>query len=159
MHTFSRDEENVLMRIESLEDELVRLALDLGDMDTSQPHEGRAGEYVYEWEKENGLCPKKLGASARFNVLGKLPGEGNGFSLLFCSHLDNESRIQVEYRLKDWEKPIYTRAWQEEDTLVGHGICNDRGPMACWLIAAKAIKETAARHAGDILLESVSELL
>jgi acetylornithine deacetylase/succinyl-diaminopimelate desuccinylase-like protein len=148
-------EKRVVDEVEKLESELVRVALDLGDMDTSQPHEKIASDYVFEWFRDNGFSPKKLGSQERFNVLGKYTGTGKGRSLLFCSHLDNERRENVEQRLKDWDKPIYTKAWREGDTLVGHGIANDRGPMACWMIAAKALKGSNIKLQGDILLSAV----
>ncbi len=148
-------EKKVLDKIDQLEAELVKVALDLGDMDTSQPKEKIAGDYVHDWLKSNGFDSKKLGAPERFNVLGKYAGTGNGRSLLFCSHLDNESREDVEWRLRDWDQPIYTKAWREGDTLVGHGVANDRGPMACWMIAAKAIKDLNIKLPGDVLLSAV----
>jgi len=148
-------EKRVLNKIEELESELIKVALDLGDMDASQPHEKEASEYVYEWFKDNGFESTKLGTQERFNVLGKYIGTGKGRSLIFCSHLDNESRERVELRLKDWNKPVYTKAWQEGDTLVGHGIANDRGPMACWMVAIKAIKDSNIQLPGDVLMSAV----
>ena len=153
--SLSETEKRVLEKINQLEPELVKVALDLGDMDTSQPRERVAAEYVFNWFKENGFAPRKVGSSERFNVLGKYMGTGKGYSLLFCSHLDNERREGVEFRLKDWDLPIYTKAWREGDSLVGHGIVNDRGPMACWMIAVKAIKELGIKLPGDVLLAAV----
>jgi acetylornithine deacetylase/succinyl-diaminopimelate desuccinylase-like protein len=156
METRTTDmEKRVVEKVKELESELVRVALDLGDMDVSQPNEKIASDYVHDWFKENGFEVKKLGSQERFNVLATYAGTGKGRSLLFCSHLDNERRENVEQRLKDWDKPIYTKAWREGDTLVGHGIANDRGPMACWMIAAKALKDLDIKLPGDILLSAV----
>src|SRR4030043_689142 len=115
--TLSDMEQRILERIDQLGAELVQVALDLGNMDTSQPREKVAGEYVFNWFQENGFAPKKVGSSERFNVLGKYAGTGKGHSLLFCSHLDNERREGVEHRLKDWDLPIYTKAWREGECL------------------------------------------
>jgi acetylornithine deacetylase/succinyl-diaminopimelate desuccinylase-like protein len=38
--------------------------------------------------------------------------------------------------------------------LVGEGICNDKGPMAAFLIAAKAIKRSGHSLKGDLLLSA-----
>jgi hypothetical protein len=39
--------------------------------------------------KREGFKPRKIGMMPqRFNVLGTLPGEGDGYSLIFDSHLD-----------------------------------------------------------------------
>ena len=72
----SDTEKKVLDKIEQLESELVKVALDLGDMETTQPNEKIAADYVYDWLKENGFEAKKLGAPERFNVLGKYIGTG-----------------------------------------------------------------------------------
>ncbi|MBI4285849.1 MAG: peptidase dimerization domain-containing protein [Chloroflexi bacterium] len=148
-------EQKVLAKIEELEPELIKVALDLGDIDTSDPNEKIACDYVFQWFKANGFEVKKLGAPDRFNVLGKYKGTGGGRSLVFCSHLDNESREQVEWRLREPDLPIYTHAWRDGDSLVGHGIANDRGPMACWMLAGKAIKDAGIALPGDLLLGAV----
>jgi hypothetical protein len=39
--------------------------------------------------------------------------------------------------------------------LVGDGMCNDKGPMATWLMAAKAIKDSGVTLKGDLVLMAV----
>jgi hypothetical protein len=39
--------------------------------------------------------------------------------------------------------------------LVGEGICNDKGPMAAFLIAATAIKDSGHKLKGDLLVSGV----
>jgi acetylornithine deacetylase/succinyl-diaminopimelate desuccinylase-like protein len=51
--------------------------------------------------------------------------------------------------------PIFHSAWREADMLVGNGIVNDKGPMATWLLAAKAIKDSGVSLQGDLLLMAV----
>ncbi|MBI2305609.1 MAG: peptidase dimerization domain-containing protein [Chloroflexi bacterium] len=149
-------EKKVFAKIEELEPELIKVALDLGDMDTPQPYEKIAGDYVYGWFEENGFRPKKIGTPQRFNVLAKHQGIGNGRSLIFCSHLDGGGRYEgMEWKIRHWDAPIRTRAWRDGDTLVGAGIANCKGPMACWMIATKAIREAEAPLLGDILLAPV----
>jgi hypothetical protein len=46
-------------------------------------------------------------------------------------------------------------AWVEGDLLVGEGIVNDKGPMAAFLTAAKAIKNSCHRLEGDLMLTAV----
>ncbi len=148
-------EKRVVERIEQLEPELVKVALELGDMDTRDPIEKIAADYVHDWLKSNGFEVKKLGPPERFNVLGTYEGTGKGRSLLFCSHLDAGGRVEeAQYTVWNWD-PISLRAWQEGDTLLGGGIGNCKGPMACWMIAAKAIKDLGIKLPGDILLSAV----
>ena len=51
--------------------------------------------------------------------------------------------------------PIYHRAWQEGDELYGEGVVNDKGPLAAFLLAVKAIKEAGVELKGDIWLTAV----
>jgi acetylornithine deacetylase/succinyl-diaminopimelate desuccinylase-like protein len=52
-------------------------------------------------------------------------------------------------------EPVFHSAWREGDVLVGNGVCNDNGPMAIWLLAAKAIKDSGVRLKGDLVLMAV----
>jgi acetylornithine deacetylase/succinyl-diaminopimelate desuccinylase-like protein len=56
---------------------------------------------------------------------------------------------------KDFASDIYHKAWREDDLLIGEGICNDKGPMACFLIAARAIKRSGHKLKGDLLVSGV----
>jgi acetylornithine deacetylase/succinyl-diaminopimelate desuccinylase-like protein len=59
-------------------------------------------------------------------------------------------------RIRDPEQPIYHTGWREGDVLHGHGVMNDKGPMAAWLVAALALKESGAALRGDVVLTMVS---
>jgi acetylornithine deacetylase/succinyl-diaminopimelate desuccinylase-like protein len=83
----------VLEIIDSMRDELIKLSLDLGNMETPSGREGVAGNYVYDWMTANGFMPERVGVFAdRFNVVGRLRGSGGGKSLSFNSHLDTITR-------------------------------------------------------------------
>src|ERR1700694_2055207 len=135
------------------EDELVELALALGNIDSVQPYEERASRYVFEWLDRHGFRPRRIGLPDRYNVLGRLRGLGTGYSLIFNAHLDTE-RVEAS-RLVNADHPGYHSAWRSGDRLVGYGIVNDRGPMAAFMIAAKAIKEAGVQLKGDVLLSMV----
>ena len=162
----------VLSRVDQLEDELVKVALDLGQMDASVPqkegappprpgvgdikyHERRAAEYVERWLSDNGFETIRQGAPDRFNILGKCRGTGGGRSLLFNSHLDVMFREQGELIFRDPDLPNMVGAWRKGNDLVGQGIANCKGPMACWMIAAKAIRDSGVQLPGDMLLSAV----
>jgi acetylornithine deacetylase/succinyl-diaminopimelate desuccinylase-like protein len=52
------------------------------------------GEYVYEWLKREGFEARKAAlVPNRPNVIGVLPGNGNGRSLCFNSHMDTSIRM------------------------------------------------------------------
>ena len=90
-----------------------------------------------------------------FNVLGTIPGTGGGFSLIFNNHMDTAVPSTPDFVHRDPANDIYHKAWIEGGLLVGEGICNDKGPMAAFLIAAKAIKDSGHRLKGDLLVSAV----
>lgn len=136
--------------------ELIDFALTICNIDSAGPTEARVAEYVYEWLKQEGFKARKVGLLAdRFNVMGKLPGTGSGYSLLFNSHMDTAVRASDIWRRRDPTADVYHKAWIEGDQLVGEGIVNDKGPLAAFLIAAKAVKATGMPLKGDLLLTGV----
>jgi acetylornithine deacetylase/succinyl-diaminopimelate desuccinylase-like protein len=137
-------------------DELVSLALEICNIDSAVGHEGEVGERLHNWMLQQGFAARKIGLlHDRFNVLGTLSGTGGGYSLIFNSHMDTAVPRGTDLVHADPTQPVYHSAWLEDDLLVGEGICNDKGPMAAFLIAAKAIKTSGHRLKGDLLLSAV----
>ncbi|MEE9143951.1 MAG: M20/M25/M40 family metallo-hydrolase, partial [Candidatus Binatia bacterium] len=137
-------------------DELVKLALDLGNIDSPTGSEGPVGEYVYDWLNRQGFAAKKVALFPdRPNVIATLPGRGNGRSLVFNSHMDTTIHKDEIWTTRHAADPVFHSAWREGDMLVGNGICNDKGPMATWLLAAKAIKDAGVTVKGDLVLMAV----
>lgn len=143
--------DEVVARIDR--DALIRLALELCNIDSPVGHETEAANFLYRWLQTEGFRARKIGmSSARFNVLGTLPGSGGGHSLIFNSHLDTSVPRTLDLVHADPLHPVYHSAWVEGDLLVGEGICNDKGPMAAFLLAAKAIKDSGHKLKGDLLV-------
>ncbi|RXZ78560.1 M20/M25/M40 family metallo-hydrolase [Paenibacillaceae bacterium] len=138
------------------EDQLIPLILELCNIPSPYGYEKEAGDYVYDWMKLEGFVPRRVGISEdRFNVIGKLKGSGGGKSLLFSSHLDTAGPSGADtdsWIYSDLEKPFWHSAWLEEGVFYGQGVENDKGPMACFLLAAKAIKEAGVPLLGDLYL-------
>ena len=146
--------QSVLDRIDV--DELVKVALDLGNIDSPTGSEGPVGDYVYEWLTRQGFAARKVALLPdRPNVIGTLPGAGSGKSLVFNSHMDTTIHKDEYWTTRRAADPVFHSAWREGDVLVGNGICNDKGPMATWLLAAKAIKDSGVTLRGDLVLMAV----
>ena len=136
--------------------ELVEFALEISNIDSSVPNEAEVAEHLYQWLRRQGLVTRKVGLLRdRFNVMGVLPGSGGGYSLLFNSHMDTFVPMHPDFVHRDPTNPIYHQAWQEDDLLVGEGIVNDKGPMAAFLIAAKAIRKSGHKLKGDVVVTCV----
>ena len=91
----------------------------------------------------------------RANVVGRLRGSGGGNAVIFNAHMDVAWGPEERRWMHDPDNPIYTSAWREGDTLVGNGLINDKGPLACTLIAAKAVAAAGAPLAGDLIVTGV----
>jgi acetylornithine deacetylase/succinyl-diaminopimelate desuccinylase-like protein len=141
-------------------DELVTLALELGNVPSRSREEAASAQYVYEWMDREGFSPRRAGATPeRPNIIGEYGGQGTGANLLFTAHLDTESpsgdyaQDKFRYRETTLRDPEWTKCWLDEDgRLRGFPISNDRGPMACFLIAAKALRKAGIGLAGKTYL-------
>jgi len=146
--------DEVVARIDRTE--LVEFALAICNIDSAGPTEAEVAQYLYDWLCREGFKARKVGLLPdRFNVIGTLPGTGGGYSLLFNSHMDTAVRSTDIWRKRDPAADVYHKAWIEGDQLVGEGIVNDKGPMAAFLIAAKAVKAAGVTLKGDLLLTGV----
>jgi acetylornithine deacetylase/succinyl-diaminopimelate desuccinylase-like protein len=137
-------------------DEVVALALALGNIDSPAGHERDAGEYIFHWMDERGFEARKVGLlPERFNVVGRLGGAGDGPTLIFNSHMDTSVAADELWSTTHAADPIYHMAWQEGEFLFGNGVCNDKGAMAAWMVACDTLRRSGLKLAGDILLTAV----
>jgi acetylornithine deacetylase/succinyl-diaminopimelate desuccinylase-like protein len=74
---------------------------------------------------------------------------------VFNSHMDTTIHKDEWWTTRRAADPVFHSAWREGDTLYGNGVCNDKGPMATWLLAAKAIKDAGVALKGDLVLMAV----
>ncbi len=139
------------------EGELVQLATELGGIYSPTGQEGEACDYVHAWMDKHGFAPDKVGVfEDRYNVVGRLNGSGNGYSLAFNSHLDTIMSREDSLMYINPDLDVYHKSWVDEDRRVwGVGMVNCKGPMACWMIAAKAIKAAGVELPGSLLLTAV----
>jgi acetylornithine deacetylase/succinyl-diaminopimelate desuccinylase-like protein len=137
-------------------EELVKLTLALCNIESPAGREAEVGEFVFEWLESEGFNPRKIGMFPdRFNVLGTLAGRGDGYSLIFNSHMDTGRSKADRWSIRNPQAPVNHGAWTEGDNLHGEGVVNDKGPMAAFMIAAKALKAVGTPLRGDLLLSAV----
>ena len=144
------------------ENEMVELALTLGNIPSPAGHERAAGDFVYDWLNREGFSPRKVGATPeRNNIIGTYGGKGPagvGRNLLFTAHLDTESPTwdpdldAYKYRPETLQNREWQECWLQDGAFHGYPIANDRGPMTCFLIAAKALKTAGFDLAGKLYL-------
>jgi acetylornithine deacetylase/succinyl-diaminopimelate desuccinylase-like protein len=146
--------EQVLERID--ERELVELALHISNIESPRGEEGECAEAIYQWCVNQGFPAQRVGLfEDRFNVFAELPGSGRGPALAFNSHIDTWMRRNDWLIFRDPNRPDYHGAWEEGDTLVGNPLVNDKGPMAAFMIATKAIRDAGVELAGSVYMTMV----
>ena len=151
-------DESVVARVlgEIDRDELVVLSLELANIDSPPGQEKEVSDRVFEWLRTNGFEARQIGMlPERQNVVGRIPGSGGGTDLIFNAHMDVAWGPEERRWMHDPDNPFYTSAWREGDTLIGNGLVNDKGPLACTLIAAKAILTAGVTLPGDVIVTGV----
>jgi hypothetical protein len=129
----------------------------LGNIESPTGAEGPAGHFVYDWLTRNGFAAKKYALTEqRFNVAALLEGSGGGYNLIFNSHLDTTLRADAVWSAVDPNEALYRSAWIDKDEIVGDAVVNDRGPMAAFLIAAKAIRDAGYPLKGDLTVSAAA---
>lgn len=140
--------------------ELTELALELGNIPSPARGELEAANYVHDWLEKEGFSPRKVGATPeRPNIVASYGGKGRGKNLLFSAHLDTESPTWnpqedcYKYRPETLDNPEWNHCWVDEDgAFRGFPIANDRGPMSCYLMAAKVLKKCGYDLAGRMYI-------
>ncbi len=147
--------DDVVARIDP--QEVVDLALALGNIDSPTGSEGAAGVFVRDWLTEQGFQPRTFALTEdRINVAAWIDGSGGGYSLIYNSHLDTTLRPDAIFSAKDPNDPLYHSAWVEGDEIYGDGVVNDKGPMAAFLVAGKAILQSGYPLKGDLIVSAVA---
>ena len=137
-------------------EELSDLAVRLCSINSPPGGEAAAARFVEEWLASEGIPVRRLDLSPeRGNVVGRLRGTGHGAHLIFNSHLDTDRRGPLAWWTAGEAGLEAETASVVDDRVIGKAVVNDRGPMACWLMAAAAIKRSGVRLKGDIVLTAV----
>lgn len=152
--------ERVLAKVEELCEELVELACGMIDIPSPPGYEREVCEWLAGWFQRHGLegYTQEI-EPTRANVVGRLPGEGGGKSLLFNSHMDTTFTGRAEEDLFILGRPEYLsqpKAEVRDGKVYGLGAYNDKGPFAPAVAAARAIRESGVRLRGDVLLTGVA---
>jgi len=151
----ARTADAVLERI--AERDLVELALHITSVGAPPGEEGTGANVIYEWLDEQGFEPRRVGMfENRFNVFAEVPAQGRGPALAFNSHIDTWMHPDDHLIWRDPGNPDFHIGREEGDLLIGNPVVNDKGPMAAWMLAAKAIRDAGVKLDGPIYLTSVA---
>ena len=144
----------LLASIDSDRDDLVELCLALGNMATPHAQERPGAEYVREWLSRHGIDAWLQPITERSaNVVGHLPGNGDGSSLIVDAHLDTGPALSADATEADRR---IEGAWVDGDLIIGKGVINDKGQLCAFMIALRAIRRMGLRLRGDCYLAGVA---
>jgi acetylornithine deacetylase/succinyl-diaminopimelate desuccinylase-like protein len=145
---------DVLGRIS--EQEIVDLALELGGIPSHTGAEGEVAAAVESWLSTAGFDPRRVAALPdRPNIAARVRGASRGRSLLLNGHLDTSLAPTDLLTTPSAGDKIFHSSWRDGDRLYGNGVVNNKGLMATWMIAAKAIREAGVELSGDLVLTHV----
>jgi acetylornithine deacetylase/succinyl-diaminopimelate desuccinylase-like protein len=137
-------------------DEVSNLTLELARIRSPRGFEAEVGDFIHQWMLKNGIESHKQRVSeGRNNVIGILKGTEGHPSLIFNSHMDTGFGLPEDYWILGDEKRVFREETEKGDYLVGMSVINDKGPMAAFLVAAKAIKKSGIKLRGDVILTCV----
>ena len=89
----------------------------------------------------------------RANAVGRLPGNGEGPSLMFNGHLDTSYSGDEPWLNGPGFKP---EPVIRDEVVLGLGIMNMKGAVACYLEAVRAISEAGIALQGDLVVAGVA---
>lgn len=157
MHTDSGTIDKVLSLIDR--EELARLAMDIVSIPSPTGSEGEVARFIKDWLDKQGIQAFLQEIEKdRYNVVGFLNGRGGGPTLLYNGHMDTAlAGTQEDLLITGTTRPEWQAlATREGEVISGSGIVNDKGPLACTLIMAKALKQSGVPLMGDIILTGVA---
>ena len=144
----------LLASIDADRDDLVGLCLALGNMASPHAQERPAAEYVRDWLAASGIDTWLQPITERSaNVVGHLPGTGDGTSLIVEAHLDTGPALSADATEADRR---IEGAWVDGELIIGKGVINDKGQLCAFMIALRAIRRMGLKLRGDCYLAGVT---
>ena len=149
--------QDVLGRIEAAREEMADLTLELANTYAPVGRELPVAQVVDDWYKRQGVESRLVTMMEdRANVVARVPGRGNGPTLLFNAHLDTETSGEHYDNLMQVPDPNKVGGWREGDQLFGHMVLNDRHAHTLMMLTARAIQQAGIELKGDLVLTSVA---
>jgi len=137
------------MAAQELRDEVVELAQELIRIDTSNPpgNETPAAEVIAAHLSEADVECELVGPDpARLNLVARIPGTGDGPSIMLLAHTD-----VVPAPTEGWSVPPFGGTLAD-GRLIGRGAVDMKNELAARVVAVAALARSGVRPAGDVVL-------
>ncbi len=138
----------------SLRDEVTRLLQELIRLDTVNPpgNETRAAELLRGYLEANGVaCELYARVPERANLVARIPGSGDGPSLLLLSHTDTVLADPAEWQVDPWSGEL------REGWVWGRGALDMKGQAAASAVAIASLAREGFAPAGDLVFAATAD--
>ena len=138
----------------TLADEVTRLLQELIRLDTVNPpgNETRAAELLRDYLAENGVESELYAKTPeRANLVGRIPGRGDGPSLLLLSHTDTVVADSSEWQVDPWSGEL------RDGEVWGRGALDMKGEVAASAVTLASLKREGFEPAGDLIFVAAAD--
>jgi acetylornithine deacetylase/succinyl-diaminopimelate desuccinylase-like protein len=147
------DKEKILKGISR--DECAELTKQLCDISSPTGSEREIGEFILDWYARHGIKPIRQEIDPnRINAVGIIAGRGKGTSLQINGHMDTSFTGTEEDRMfcAELEPVSELRGAIRDGKVFGLGASNMKSGVAAFMVAGKALKQSAVDLKGDCIL-------
>ena len=140
-------------------EECAELTKQLCDIPSPTGAEREIGEFILQWYSRHGIKPIRQEIDPnRINAVGIVDGSGQGTSLQINGHTDTSYTGTEEDRLfcAELEPVSELRGAIRDGKVFGLGASNMKSGLAAFMVAGKALKQSAVRLRGDCILAAVA---
>jgi acetylornithine deacetylase/succinyl-diaminopimelate desuccinylase-like protein len=138
----------------SLRDEVTTVLQDLIRLDTVNPpgNETRAAEYLRAYLEGSGVaCELYARIPERASLVARIPGRGDGPSLLFLSHTDTVLADAAEWKIDPWSGEL------RDGEVWGRGALDMKGQVAASAVAIASLARDGFEPAGDLIFAATAD--
>src|SRR5262249_38547262 len=138
----------------TLRDEVIDLLQRLIRLDTVNPpgNETAAAELLRKYLEANGVaCELYARTPERANLIGRLPGRGEGPRLLLLSHTDTVLADPAEWSVDPWSGEL------RDGQVWGRGALDMKGQVAASAVVIASLAREGFRPAGDLLFAATAD--
>ena len=142
------------MATATLREEVTELLQRLIRLDTVNPpgNETRAAELLREYlESEGVACELYAKVPERANLVARIPGRGDGPSLLLLSHTDTVLADPAEWRVDPWSGEL------RDGEVWGRGALDMKGEVAASAVAIASLAREGFEPAGDLIFVAAAD--
>jgi acetylornithine deacetylase/succinyl-diaminopimelate desuccinylase-like protein len=138
----------------SLRHEAATLLQELIRLDTVNPpgNETRAAEHLRGYLEANGVsCELHARVPERANLVARIPGQGDGPSLVLLSHTDTVLADPGEWQLDPWSGE------ERDDQIWGRGALDMKGQVAASAVAIASLAREGFEPGGDLIFAACAD--